>query len=92
MSTEDRRNAATCNADRADLVTGEAPIRFACPGCNAQHDRGYLNGVDLFRCLGCGYVGHGHHPDAEADRAIHLDIAAANEVNRSLGLPEDWTP
>lgn len=32
-------------------------VRFKCPDCGARHDRGYLNGVDIFRCLNCGYLG-----------------------------------
>ena len=34
-------------------------IHFTCPSCHAKHDRGYVNGSDTFRCLGCGYVGLG---------------------------------
>ena len=34
-------------------------VHFTCPSCHAKHDRGYVNGTDTFRCLGCGYVGSG---------------------------------
>jgi len=46
-------------------------IHFTCPRCHAQHDRGYLNGIDLFRCLRCGYVGYGHDADPDKDRMLH---------------------
>lgn len=32
-----------------------ARIHFVCPSCGAQHDRGFLDGVCVFRCFGCGY-------------------------------------
>ncbi len=31
--------------------------KFLCPACGASHERGALNGVDVYRCLKCGYVG-----------------------------------
>ena len=61
-------------------------IHFQCPTCSATHDRGYLDGVSLFRCLHCGYVGYGHHPDIAIDAEVHADIQAANAANTSLGL------
>lgn len=33
------------------------PIKFTCPACAARHNRGHVDGVDLFRCMRCGYVG-----------------------------------
>jgi hypothetical protein len=42
------------------------PIRFTCPTCSATHGRGFLDGVSVFRCLRCGYLGHGFHSVAEA--------------------------
>lgn len=68
------------------------PIRFDCPKCGAHHERGYFDGVGLFRCLGCGYVGYGWHPDPEIDREVQQDIDEANAVNRALGLPLDERP
>lgn len=64
-------------------------IHFECPRCDAHHDRGYLDGVSLFRCLRCGYSGRGWHPDEDIDNSVVDDIRAGNAVNRSLGLPED---
>lgn len=31
--------------------------RFTCPQCGASHDRGPVNGVDAYRCLGCDWSG-----------------------------------
>ena len=28
-------------------------IGFKCPTCDAEHTRGFLDGVSLFRCLRC---------------------------------------
>ena len=46
-------------------------IQFTCPKCSRRHDRGYLNGVDVFRCLHCGYVGFGYDADARRDALMH---------------------
>jgi hypothetical protein len=72
-------------------------IYFVCPCCAAEHTRGYLDGLSLFRCLRCGYVGHGFHPDADVDRSVFLDHEAANRFARDHGLPEErpfasWEP
>jgi rubredoxin len=64
------------------------PIHFECPRCKATHDRGYFDGVDTFRCLRCGYVGHGFHPDEAIDAGIGRDIREAQKWNRDHGLPE----
>lgn len=64
------------------------PIHFKCPTCNAEHRRGFLDGVALFRCFGCGYQGQGFHPDPEIDREVYADHCTANAYNRSAGLPE----
>ena len=61
-------------------------IHFVCPVCSAEHDRGYINGVDTFRCLRCGYVGHGFHPDGAIDREIFLDAKDAEAYEREVGL------
>jgi len=63
-------------------------IHFVCPRCSAEHRRGFLDGVCLFRCFGCGYQGHGFHPDSEIDREVYAEHLTANESLRSLGLPE----
>jgi ribosomal protein L37AE/L43A len=63
-------------------------IRFECPVCAAVHDRGMINGVDVFRCLRCGYVGHGFSVDPEADRLALEEHDAANAYNRVRGIEE----
>ena len=65
-----------------------SPIIFECPSCGARHDRGFVDGVCMFRCLRCGYQGHGFHPDAEIDRQVYADHLDANRCLRELGLPE----
>lgn len=64
------------------------PIKFKCPACAAQHNRGFIDGVNTFRCLGCGYQGHGFHPDLSIDRECLVEHEANNALNRSLGVPE----
>jgi Zn ribbon nucleic-acid-binding protein len=63
-------------------------IHFRCPTCNAEHHRGFVDGVSVFRCLRCGYSGHGFHSDADIDRDAYADHCAANADLRRLGLPE----
>lgn len=63
-------------------------IQFICPSCGSQHDRGFLDGVCVFRCLRCGYQGHGFHPDPEVDRDVFSDHQAANKISRELGISE----
>ena len=63
-------------------------ILFKCPTCGAEHSRGFLDGVSLFRCLRCGYQGHGFHPDADIDRAVYKERQLGNLVNRAAGVPE----
>jgi len=53
-------NPASCHCPSdcyCQTWTCKSRIRFKCPDCGARHDRGYLNGVDIFRCLHCGYTG-----------------------------------
>ena len=64
-----------------------ATIKFECPCCKARHERGYVDGVSLFRCLRCGYVGHGHHPDPEIDRGVHADVLAGQAADARAGMP-----
>lgn len=68
--------------------TDRTGIHFQCPTCNAEHRRGFLDGVSLFRCLRCGYMGHGFHPDPEIDREVYADHCEANAISRALCLPE----
>jgi len=63
-------------------------IHFTCPACGRKHDRGWFNGVDVFRCLHCDYVGHGFHQDPEVDREVGQEIRENQQWNREHGLPE----
>ncbi len=63
-------------------------VKFMCPTCGATHERGPLDGVNVFRCLQCGYQGHGFHSDPVIDREILKDHEAGNAISRGLGLPE----
>lgn len=72
-------------------------ICFICPCCAAEHTRGYLDGVRLFRCLRCGYQGYGFHPDPEIDKSLSDEMETDNEFARKHGLPEEhpfasWEP
>jgi len=62
-------------------------VHFLCPCCGARHDRGYVDGVAVFRCLSCGYTGHGFHPDHETDLAIAAEIRDNQRWNEAHGLP-----
>ncbi len=77
----------TCGVDLG-LCERHDCIHFTCPSCCAKHDRGYVNGVDVFECKGCGYGGHGFHPDREIDRAVGEEIRTNQKWNREHGLPE----
>lgn len=61
-------------------------IQFVCPRCDASHDRGFVDGVDTFRCLGCGYVGHGWHPDADIDAGMHEEFLTGQQLDAAAGL------
>lgn len=65
-------------------------IHFICPtpGCGAEHWRGFLDGVSVFRCLRCGYQGHGFHHDHDIDREVFAQHQEANAYNRLVGVPE----
>ena len=65
-------------------------IHFTCPSCGARHARGWVNGVDTFRCLKCGYQGHGFHPDAEIDFIVGVELRKSVALDRSLGLQADF--
>lgn len=43
------------------------PAPFTCPECGAQHNRGWVDGVETYRCLGCGYVGKDNRPRPMTD-------------------------
>lgn len=52
---------------------------FHCE-CGQEHGRGALNGVDVYRCLGCGWSGipaklatFNWHPDPEIDAEVQAD-------------------
>lgn len=63
-------------------------IKFKCPSCSAEHNRGFVDGVDTFRCLACGYQGHGFHTERSIDRDCLAEHQANNRLNRQLGVPE----
>lgn len=65
-----------------------AEILFGCPTCGARHTRGFLNGVDVFRCLRCGYVGHGFHTDPDIDQQVFEEWSENNAWNRAHGVRE----
>jgi rubredoxin len=64
----------------------QAPKRFVCPSCGDSHGRGPVNGVDSYRCLKCGYVGRGHHPDPEIDAEVAADAKDAEDWDRAHGV------
>jgi Zn ribbon nucleic-acid-binding protein len=45
-----------------------------------------MNGVDTFRCLKCGYNGHGFHPDANIDQSVFEEERANNDLDRKMGV------
>jgi hypothetical protein len=47
-----------------------------------------VNGVDAFRCLRCGYVGHGLHADPETDGELFASWKSTNDIHRAAGIPE----
>lgn len=63
-------------------------VRFECPVCHVTHRRGFVDGVSVFRCLSCGYQGHGFHPDAAIDEDVYQQHCESNAWNRSRGIPE----
>jgi len=63
-------------------------IQFKCPSCSAEHDRGFIDGISTFRCLGCGYRGHGFHTDPAIDNGLFAEHEANNALHRQLGIPE----
>ena len=53
--------------------------RFRCE-CGSEHSRGALNGVDVYRCLRCGFTGKvpqlgkfNWHPDSVIDAEVQRD-------------------
>jgi len=63
------------------------PIVFLCPACSATHRRGYVDGVCTFRCLKCGYLGRGNHPDPGIDAEIGREMDEGEAWNAAHGLP-----
>jgi len=62
-------------------------ILFTCPRCGASHRRGFVDGVCMFRCLGCGYLGRGNHPDPDIDAEIGREMDEAEAWNAAHGIP-----
>lgn len=82
------RNGTMFNRDDCGVVLGRCGrhkcVHFTCPTCDAKHDRGWVGYTPgTFRCLHCGYSGHGIHPDADIDRAEYAHHVAS-------GLPMTW--
>jgi hypothetical protein len=67
-------------------MTAKPTIHFTCPCCEAEHTRGYIDGVALFRCLRCGYQGYGFHPDPDIDRGVYLEHVEAEKWNAAHGV------
>jgi len=61
---------------------------FVCPSCEATHTRGFIDGISLFRCLNCGYSGHGFNNDPAIDKELYAQHQEANALNRAHGIPE----
>ena len=69
-------------------MSTEQPIHFRCHTCDAEHRRGFVNGVDVFRRLRCGYTGHGFTADTESDKLAYREHQENNAWNRAHGIPE----
>lgn len=79
------------------MSTEKPSVKFICPCCASEHERGYLDGVATFRCLRCGYTGHGFHADTAVDRGLFEEHEAANTWAQERGLTEErpfesWEP
>lgn len=60
---------------------------FTCPKCSAQHTRGPMLGtINTYRCLSCGYTGHGHHPDAGIDAEVEGERLDNEAWNMAHGM------
>lgn len=61
--------------------------RPQCPNCGRRHHNGgFIDGVGVYRCLGCGENFRRMHPDPEIDAQVQADIAEAIAYDRSVGL------
>ena len=77
-----------CGVELGDCKKHDC-VHFTCPQCGAQHDRGFVGGnLGRFRCLRCGYSGHGLHPDVEIDEDVFVEWQQGNATNRVCGAPE----
>lgn len=75
-----------------DLYAGTStPIphqHFECPQCGATHSRGQFGiATGCYRCLRCGYVGRGYHPDPEIDLDLALESADQERESVANGGP-----
>ena len=63
------------------MSTYRTPPPFTCPQCGAQHNRGWVDGVETFRCLRCGYVGkeNASQPLTTPPRPTRYDRLKADE-------------
>ena len=56
------------------------PAPFTCPECGAQHDRGWVDGVETYRCLHCGYVGKENAPRPLTDEQFREALYGLTEM------------
>jgi rubredoxin len=63
------------------------PAPFTCPECGAQHDRGWVDGVETYRCLGCGYVGTDNRPRPPEPLTDEEFKSKYTDVTRGLAGP-----
>ncbi len=63
------------------------PIRFTCPSCDRSHTRGYLDGVGVFRCLGCGETSM-----KSAEVSVYVDLADTPRSSEPSPAPRGWSP
>lgn len=60
------------------------PLRLVCPKCAATHERGPMNGVDVYRCLKCGWTGRWGWTQAEP---APMDCDCQDEDAMKCALP-----
>jgi len=61
--------------------------RFVCPVCQRSHGRGQFGiASGSYRCLHCGYVGHGYHPDPQIDSDLWFAALELEQDSLQRGL------
>jgi hypothetical protein len=79
--------SAASDSRARDRLPREA-IRFDCPACGSAHWRGFVDGVSLFKCLRCGYQGHGFHTDPKLDRELVAKYGPGNAAKYDPRAPD----